>query len=64
LIPGGIEHEGWCQEDPETVEIFSPPRADLRLAVTRETLRVEPKFESIQAMLPGRASKVIDQRLQ
>ena len=28
VIPGGIEHEGWCHEDIEVVDIFVPPRAD------------------------------------
>ena len=27
-IPGGVEHEGWCQEDTEMVDIFAPPRED------------------------------------
>ena len=27
-IPGGVEHEGWCQEDTEVVDIFAPPRED------------------------------------
>jgi unsaturated pyranuronate lyase len=28
VIPGGVEHEAWCQEDTEVVEIFVPPRED------------------------------------
>jgi quercetin dioxygenase-like cupin family protein len=28
VIPGGIEHEAWCQEDTEVVDIFAPPRED------------------------------------
>ena len=28
VIPGGAEHEGWCQEDTEVVDIFVPPRED------------------------------------
>jgi quercetin dioxygenase-like cupin family protein len=28
VIPGGIEHEGWFQEDTEVVDIFAPPRKD------------------------------------
>jgi hypothetical protein len=28
VIPGGVEHEGWCQEDTEVVDIFVPPRED------------------------------------
>jgi unsaturated pyranuronate lyase len=28
VIPGGIEHEGWFQEDTEVVDIFAPPRED------------------------------------
>jgi quercetin dioxygenase-like cupin family protein len=27
-IPGGVEHEGWCQEDTEVIDIFAPPRED------------------------------------
>ncbi|MGB7774459.1 MAG: cupin domain-containing protein [Pseudolabrys sp.] len=27
-IPGGVEHEGWCHEDTEVVDIFAPPRED------------------------------------
>jgi quercetin dioxygenase-like cupin family protein len=29
LIPGGIEHEVWYQEDCELLEVFSPPRTDM-----------------------------------
>jgi len=28
VIPGGVEHEAWCQEDTEVVDIFAPPRED------------------------------------
>jgi quercetin dioxygenase-like cupin family protein len=28
VIPGGVEHEGWCQEDVEVVDIFAPRRED------------------------------------
>jgi hypothetical protein len=28
VIPGSVEHEGWCQEDIEVVDIFAPPRED------------------------------------
>src|SRR6476661_6689023 len=43
-IPGGVEHEGWCHEDTEVVDIFAPPREDFlswRRAdlATREKLR-------------------------
>jgi unsaturated pyranuronate lyase len=27
-IPSGVEHEGWCQEDTEVIDIFAPPRED------------------------------------
>ena len=28
VIPGGAEHEGWCHEDAEIIDIFAPPRED------------------------------------
>src|SRR5215470_7491227 len=28
VIPGGVEHEGWCREDTEVVDVFAPPRED------------------------------------
>jgi hypothetical protein len=28
VIPGGVEHEGWCHDDTEVVDIFAPPRED------------------------------------
>jgi quercetin dioxygenase-like cupin family protein len=28
VIPGGAEHEGWCHEDTEVVDVFAPPRED------------------------------------
>jgi quercetin dioxygenase-like cupin family protein len=28
VIPGGAEHEGWCQEDTEVVDVFVPVRED------------------------------------
>jgi unsaturated pyranuronate lyase len=28
VFPGGVEHEGWCHEDTEVVDIFVPPRED------------------------------------
>ena len=28
VIPGGAEHEGWCHEDCELVDVFAPPRED------------------------------------
>jgi unsaturated pyranuronate lyase len=28
VIPGGTEHEAWCREDTEVVDIFAPPRED------------------------------------
>ena len=27
-IPSGVEHEGWCHEDTEVVDVFAPPRED------------------------------------
>ena len=26
--PGGVEHEDWCNEDTEAVDIFAPHRED------------------------------------
>jgi quercetin dioxygenase-like cupin family protein len=28
VIPGGVEHEAWCREDAEVVDLFAPPRED------------------------------------
>jgi unsaturated pyranuronate lyase len=28
VIPGGVEHEAWCLEDTQVVDIFVPPRED------------------------------------
>ncbi len=28
VIPGGVEHEAWCREDTEVVDMFAPPRKD------------------------------------
>jgi quercetin dioxygenase-like cupin family protein len=28
VVPSGVEHEAWCQEDTEVVDIFAPPRED------------------------------------
>ena len=28
VIPGGAEHEGWCHEDTEIIDIFAPLRED------------------------------------
>jgi quercetin dioxygenase-like cupin family protein len=28
VIPGGVEHEAWCREDTEVVDMFAPPRED------------------------------------
>src|SRR5947209_455862 len=27
-IPSGVEHEGWCHDDTEVIDIFAPPRED------------------------------------
>src|SRR5262249_9816456 len=34
-IPGGVDHEGWCHEDTEVVDIFVPPREDFWPAAGR-----------------------------
>src|SRR6516165_10876433 len=31
-IPGGVEHEGYCHEDTEVIDIFAPPREDFLAA--------------------------------
>jgi quercetin dioxygenase-like cupin family protein len=28
VIPGGVEHEAWFNEDCEVVDVFAPPRED------------------------------------
>ena len=28
VIPGGVDHEGWCREDAEVVDFFAPRRED------------------------------------
>jgi quercetin dioxygenase-like cupin family protein len=28
VIPGGVEHEGWIEEDAEVIDVFAPPRED------------------------------------
>ena len=28
VSPGGVEHEGWIEEDTEVIDVFSPPRED------------------------------------
>ena len=28
VIRGGVEHEAWCREDAEVVDMFAPPRED------------------------------------
>ena len=38
-IPGGVEHEGYCHEDTEVIDIFAPPREDF-LAANRRGFRV------------------------
>ena len=39
VIPGGVEHEAWCQEDTEVVDIFAPPREDFIAGVTPTYMR-------------------------
>jgi quercetin dioxygenase-like cupin family protein len=39
VIPGGVEHEGWCQEDTEVVDIFVPPREDFLSGATPAYMR-------------------------
>jgi quercetin dioxygenase-like cupin family protein len=41
VIRGGVEHEGWCQEDVQVVDIFAPPREDF-LAGGGPTLSPDP----------------------
>ena len=28
VIPSGVEHEGWIEEDTEVIDVFAPPRED------------------------------------
>ena len=28
VIPGGVEHEGYCPEDSEAIDFFAPMRED------------------------------------
>jgi quercetin dioxygenase-like cupin family protein len=35
VIPSGVEHEGWCHDDTEVIDIFAPPREDFLLAADR-----------------------------
>jgi quercetin dioxygenase-like cupin family protein len=28
VIPSNVEHEGWCHEDTEVIDVFAPPRED------------------------------------
>jgi unsaturated pyranuronate lyase len=39
VIPGGVEHEGWFQEDTEVVDIFVPPREDFLVGGTPAYMR-------------------------
>ena len=45
VFPGGIEHEGWCHEDTEVVDIFAPPCEDF-LAGGGPTWLREEKLKS------------------
>jgi quercetin dioxygenase-like cupin family protein len=39
VIPGGVEHEGWCREDIEVVDVFAPPREDFLAGGTPTYMR-------------------------
>jgi quercetin dioxygenase-like cupin family protein len=39
VIRGGVEHEAWCREDAEVVDMFSPPREDFLAAGTPAYMR-------------------------
>jgi len=28
VIPSNVDHEGWCHEDTEVIDVFAPPRED------------------------------------
>jgi hypothetical protein len=46
VIPGGVEHEMWCHEDIEVVDIFVPPREDFLAGGGPTWLRDEKKLRS------------------
>jgi quercetin dioxygenase-like cupin family protein len=48
VIPGGVEHEMWCHEDIEVVDIFVPPREDFLAGGGPTWLRDEKKAEERQ----------------
>jgi hypothetical protein len=39
VLAGGVEHEGWFQEDTEVVDIFVPPREDFLVGGTPAYMR-------------------------
>ena len=39
VIRGGVEHEAWCREDAEVVDMFAPPREDFLAAGTPAYMR-------------------------
>ncbi len=43
VIPGGVEHEGWCREDTEVVDVFAPPREDFLAGGTPTYMREKGK---------------------
>ena len=44
VIPSGVEHEGWCQEDTEVVDAFVPPREDFLSGGTPAYMREKMKI--------------------
>jgi hypothetical protein len=58
VFPVGVEHEGWCQEDTEVVDIFEPPREDFRRhtgvhARDRGACRSNPPRERFSPLTPS-----------
>ena len=39
VIPGGVEHEAWWEEDTEVIDVFSPPREDFLAGDTPAYMR-------------------------
>jgi quercetin dioxygenase-like cupin family protein len=39
VIPGGVEHEAWCPEDSEAIDVFAPPREDFLAGGTPAYMR-------------------------
>ena len=39
VIRGGVEHEAWCREDAEVVDLFAPPREDFLAGGTPDYMR-------------------------